>query len=206
MDRRDFLQCTAILISGVSVTQLGFAVSEDQQVYLATQPNFNMQAVDYLTPEQRKIVAAMAENIIPRTNTPGAIDAGVPAYLELMAAHWLNDDEKAVFSKGLEDIENRIPLAFGKPFHQLSGEQQLQVMDELEEAASESSWYDRGRSLADFSSDMPFICQFKELTAFGFFTSEVGGTHVLRYNPMPMRFDGEYPLSPDDSSWAGRGF
>ena len=102
--------------------------------------------------------------------------------VEAKFSHWLNDDERVVFSEGLEDIENRIPLEFGKPFHQLSGEQQLQVLNELEETASESSWYDRGRSLADFSSDMPFICQFKELTAFGFFTSEIGGTQVLRYD------------------------
>ena len=77
MNRREFLQCAAILITGASDSQLGFSLNEAQQAFLANAPNFNTTAVDYFTPQQRKIVAAMTEIIIPRTDTPGAIDAGV---------------------------------------------------------------------------------------------------------------------------------
>jgi gluconate 2-dehydrogenase gamma chain len=202
MNRREFLQCAAILAWGASASQLGFTLSEEQVQHLANAPNFNTTAVDYFTPAQRKIVAAMAEVVIPRTDTPGAIDAGVPKFLELMVALWLKDDERAIFDAGVNDIETRIPREFGKPFDALNAEEQLQIMQALEDAASDHPWYSFANTQREYISDAPFICQFKELTLWGFFTSEAGGSQVLRWDPMPMYFDGEVPLGPQDSSWS----
>jgi hypothetical protein len=204
MNRREFLQCATILITGVSASQLGFTLTDEQQTYLAAAPNFNTEGVDYFSGEQRKVVAAMAEVIIPRTDTPGAIDAGVPRYIELMAAGWLNEQERAIFTAGLADIQSRIPREYGATFDRLTARQQLAIMEALEQDASESEWYTFGNTQREFISDAPFICQLKELTIWGFFTSEVGGKQVLRYNPMPMRFDGDIPLAADESSWVGR--
>jgi gluconate 2-dehydrogenase gamma chain len=202
MNRREFLQCAAILVSGATASQLGFSLSEEQQGYLANAPDYSTHKVDYFTPTQRKIVAAMAEVVIPRTDTPGAIDARVPAFLELMVADWLNDEERVIFNAGLKDIETRIPQEFGKPFDQLGAAEQLQIMEALEDAASDAAWYDFGNVQREYISDAPFICHFKELTIWGFFTSEEGGSQVLRYDPMPMYFDGDVPLGPEDSSWS----
>lgn len=203
MDRREFLQCAAILVSGVTASQLGFTLNGEQETYLAKAPNYNAGKVNYLTSDQRKIIAAITEVIIPRTDTPGAIDAGVARFIELMAADWFNDEERAIFDSGLKDIESRIPQSYGKPFDQLEADAQLEILEALEDSASDSSWYDFANVQRQFISDAPFICQMKELTVWGFFTSEVGGTQVLRHNPMPMTFDGDLPLGPDDSSWAG---
>ncbi|CAA0119268.1 Uncharacterised protein [Halioglobus japonicus] len=202
MNRREFLQCTAILISGVSASQLGFTLSVEQTTYLANAPDYNTTPVDYFTPAQRKIVAAMAETIIPRTDTPGAIDAGVPQYIELMVANWLNEGELAIFSAGLADIETRIPQEYGTSFDQLSAEQQLEILEALEDEASDSEWYEFGNTLREFISEAPFICQIKELTIWGFFTSEEGASQVLRYDPMPMYFNGDIPLDKNDSTWS----
>jgi len=201
MNRREFLQCAAILVSGVGAAQLGFSLSEEQNAFLANAPDFNTRPVDYFSPAQRELVAAMAEVIIPRTETPGAIDARVPAFLELMVAYWLNDEERAIFDAGLHDIETRIPAVYGKPFNQLSALEQLQVMEALEDAASASPWYEFGNVQREYLSDAPFICQLKELTVWGFFTSKEGGSQVLRYDTMPMYFNGNTPLAPDESSW-----
>jgi glucoside 3-dehydrogenase (cytochrome c) hitch-hiker subunit len=202
MNRREFLQCAAIIIGGTSASQLGFALTKEQEVYLATAPDYIAGDVNAFSDAQRKIVAAVTEIIIPRTDTPGAIDAGVPRYIELMVADWLNEEEKSIFDAGLADLESRIPAEHGKPFDQLGADTQLSILEELEDKASDSPWYDFANVQREFISDAPFICQIKELTIWGFFTSEVGAKQVLRYNPMPMQFDGDIPLSPDDSSWA----
>jgi hypothetical protein len=202
MNRREFLQCAALLITGASAAQLGFTLSEEQTVYLATAPDYNTLQSNYFTGPQRKIIAAMAEVIIPRTDTPGAVDAGVPHYIELMVANWLNDQERDLFTAGLNDIEIRIPAEYGKSFDQLDVQEQLAIMEELESAASDSPWYEFGNVQRDYISDAPFICQLKELTIWGFFTSEEGGSQVLRFDPMPMYFDGNIPLAPEDSSWS----
>lgn len=204
MNRREFLQCATLLISGIGASKMGWALSEEQQVYLATAPNFTDREIDYFTPAQRELVAAIAETIIPRTDTPGAIDANVPRYIEIMVAEWLNDEERAIFNNGLSQLQEHTQQELGMTFVQLDVEARTQVLEGLEAAASDSSWYDLGNVRREFISDAPFICQIKELTVWGFFTSEVGGTEVLRSNIMPMRFDGEYPLASDDSSWSGR--
>lgn len=202
MNRREFMQCIAILAAGAS--QVGHALTAEQQEFMLAAPNFIERDVNYLTTDQRKLIAAMAEAIIPRTETPGAIDAGVPRFIELMAAEWLNEEEKAIFEAGIGDMEERIPRDYGKPFYELGGQQQQEILQDMESAASDSDWYTFGNVQRDFISDAPFICQVKELTIWGFFTSETGSKEVLRHNPMPMRFDGDFPLSPDESSWTSR--
>lgn len=204
MNRREFIQCIAILSSGVVTSQIGFTLTKEQRVFLATGPNYIDRKVDYLTPVQRKIIAAMAEKIIPGTETPGAIAAGVPRFIELMAADWFNEEEKAIFEAGIAEMESRIPTQYGKQFDELNAAQQLRILEKMESAASHSDWYKFGNVRRDFISDAPFICQVKELTIWGFFTSEVGCKQVLRYNPMPMKFDGDFPLAARDSSWVSQ--
>ena len=123
-----------------------------------------------------------------------------------MVEHWLNDEERAIFDAGLADIEVRIPREYGKSFDLLEPAQQLRIMQALENEATDSSWYELGNVQRTFISDAPFICQMKELTVWGFFTSEQGGTQVLRHNPMPMFFDGDIPLGPQESSWTSQFF
>lgn len=202
MNRRQFLECAAILVSGATASPMAFSLSEEQLTYLGSAPDYNSHPVSYFSDKQRKLVAAIAETIIPRTDTPGAIDAGVPRFIELMVADWLNDAERAIFDAGLKEIETGIPGEYGSAYDQLSADQQLAILEALESAASDSPWYAQGNVRRAFVSDAPFICQIKELTIWGFFTSKAGVEQVLRYNPMPMKFDGHYPRSPDDSAWA----
>ena len=203
MNRREFLQCAAILVSGVGASRLSFALTQEQQQYLAAAPNYNTGKVDYLSADQRRALTAMCEAIIPRTDTPGAIDAGVPQFVELMVRDWLSDEERAIFDRGMQDMMERIPREKNASFDKLELSDQLAILEAMEAEASDSPWYEFGNVQRQFISDAPFICQLKELTAWGFFTSEVGSTQVLRYNPMPMYFDGDVPLGPDESSVVG---
>ena len=203
MNRREFLQCAAVMVSGMTASQLGLALSDAQRAHLATAPNYNAGKASYLSAAQRRILAAACETIIPRSDTPGAIDAGVPNFIELMVSDWFNATERAIFDAGMIDLETRIPQQYGMAFDRLTAPAQRDILEALESAASDHPWYEFGNVQRDFISDAPFICQLKELTIWGFFTSERGAKEVLRYNPMPMQFDGHLPLSPDDSTWAG---
>ncbi|NND66437.1 MAG: gluconate 2-dehydrogenase subunit 3 family protein [Halioglobus sp.] len=202
MDRREFLECAALLVSGSVIKAPAFALSEEQQQYLATADDYVSRPANLFNDAQRRIVAAVAEAIIPRTDTPGAIDAGVPHFIELMVADWFNEQERVIFMAGLEELTERIPAEFGKPYHELDGAEQVAVLERMEAAAADSPWYQPGNIRRAFISDAPFICQLKELTIWGFFTSETGLKQVLRYNPMPMKFDGEYARAPGDTTWA----
>src|SRR5260370_483231 len=52
----------------------------------------------YLTAKQFETAAAVAERILPRSDTPGANDVGVPAFLDLMVGEFMTAEEKRVFT------------------------------------------------------------------------------------------------------------
>ena len=83
LKRREAVSRIAMLVGGVFSAPTLFAMEAKNAGVIAEAGTFS------LTDLQRKIVAAVAEHIIPRTTTPGAIDAGVPAFIELTAGHFL---------------------------------------------------------------------------------------------------------------------
>lgn len=202
MNRREFLECAAILVSGSAANSSCFALSAEQSAYLAASPDYISQEVSLFSASQHRTIAAMSEIIIPTTDTPGAIEAGVPRFIELMVADWMNEQERRGFMFGLEAMEKATCEDFSTAFYELHSQQQLSILEQMERAAMDSPWYQPGNVRRAFISDAPFICMVKELTIWGFFTSKIGASEVLRYNAMPMRFDGHLPLAPGDSSWA----
>lgn len=201
MNRRELLQCATLMISGLGHSQLGFSLTAEQRTYLATAPDYTDREVDYFSSSQRKLISAIAEAVIPATDTPGAIDAGVPRYIELMVSDWFTQAEQRIFIAGLEELQANSQNQFQMSFDELDAAKQERILEQLEHQAGDSSWYEPGNVDRAFVEGAPFICQVKELTVWGFFTSEVGAKQVLRHNPMPMRFDGDVPLDVHDSSW-----
>ena len=177
MNRREFLQCAAVLAAGGSGLHHALALSQEQQAFLAAQPNYiDRQAPEFFSERQRAAVASVAEQIIPATDTPGAIDAGVPRFIELMVSDWFNSNERELFMAGLEELQARAQGDFAA----LPGDQQLRLLERLEEEGGDAAWFDLGNTMRVWDGSAPFICQIKELTVLGFMLSEVGGTRFLR--------------------------
>ena len=207
MDRRHFLQATALLSGAFATRALAdlsgsvLSNSKDAQPLLSG-PSIGDFPVSLFTPQARVDIAAMVETVIPRTDTPGAIDAGVPNFVEHMVQHWLSDAERQIFLDGFEKLRTFSLAEYSQAFSKLSSEQQIDLLTSLEDEASDSPWYDFANVQRQYVEGAPFICQLKELTIFGFYSSEVGATQVLRHDPMPMQFDGELALKEDDSTWS----
>src|SRR5256885_15064146 len=62
-----------------------------------------------LDPHQNETVATIAELIIPKTDTPGAREAGVPAFIDVMLADWGDDDQRQMFMAGPAEVGGRRP-------------------------------------------------------------------------------------------------
>lgn len=81
----------------------------DESLGNVSNPNRSGAAFS-LTTTQQKIVAEIAEMIIPRTDTageasPGAKDVGVPAFIEMMLKDCYNQPEHLSFTEGLASME-----------------------------------------------------------------------------------------------------
>lgn len=135
----------------------------------------------YLSPAQFELAGALAERILPRTDTPGAIDVGVPAFIDLMYGKYLGAAEQNTFATGLAEFEKAAVAAHGQGFGKLTPAQQDAVLMQAAVAAQKQ--------------EKTFLHQLRELTVVGYFTSEIVGRTVLHYDPVPGRFDGCVPIS-----------
>ena len=135
----------------------------------------------FLGDRERALVAALAERLLPRTDTPGAIDAGVPAFIERMVNAYFTDRERQTFLAGLPEVDALSRSRAGTDFVPLRPEQQDAVLAALAEAA--------------VGQGVTFYSLVREATIVGYFTSELVGKTVLHYDPVPGRFDACIPIS-----------
>ena len=104
MNRREAISRMAILVGGtLSAPTLSAMERMGTVKGTSSLPN----ALN-LTELQRKIVAEVAEHIIPKTTTAGAKDAGVPAFIEMMLNDCYKTPEHNSFLAGVMDLEQKI--------------------------------------------------------------------------------------------------
>lgn len=81
----------------------------------------------FLSDEQARAVALIAEAIIPRTDTPGALDARAHEFIDLILSID-NERNRAKFVEGVQWMDARSSALFGVPFADATEEQRLQIL------------------------------------------------------------------------------
>jgi gluconate 2-dehydrogenase gamma chain len=119
-------------------------------------------------------MARVTDLIIPRTNTPGAIDADVPAYVDRIVSGDSNHQE--LVAEGLRFLAAQAQAAAQKPFLELIETQQLKILEPLCEA-----WDNRAGAPVKLPRSVQFFGLMKSLTADGYYTSRPGLIEELRY-------------------------
>lgn len=148
---------------------------------------------------QAEVVRELAEIILPRTETPGATDANVAEFIDIMLTSWMDPEEVDVFIAGLDEVDERAGRAFGGTFLEGSAAQRRALVESMDSEVAELLRAD-GAGIAhdyiDAPDDLPeqrapqtFYYQFRRLVLLGYFTSEAGMTEALRFNPFPGRWD-----------------
>ena len=109
MNRREILKITAALLGA------GLSGSLSQNVMAGLVPT-DKPTRTVFDARSSKMVAVLAELIIPKTETPGAIEAGAPAFIEMMVADWFNDGERKIFFDGLAALDEFCKAQYQKNF------------------------------------------------------------------------------------------
>jgi len=112
----------------------------------------------------------LAEAIIPATDTPGAIGAGVPRYIDEVAS--ANPEHKRRLREGLAWLDKKSSHLFKARFGALSEAQQVELLKPLSDAV------ESGRKLNPHERFFQLV---KNLTADGYYTSRVGLVDELGY-------------------------
>ncbi|GAB3897697.1 gluconate 2-dehydrogenase subunit 3 family protein [Larkinella knui] len=151
---------------------------------------------------QKELLAALAETIIPTTDTPGAIEAGVPDFILKMVVENTMTASQNRFIDGLKAVDPYAINRFGKPYVKCTRDQQNEVMRHFENAGKpfEGIPGKVERKLIGNS----FFTTLKQYTCVGYFTSRLGATRSLAYVFTPGGYTGCVPLITGQKSWAIR--
>ena len=206
MNRRDALNRVAILMGGALSAPTLAALLE------GCTPKTEGSVPFSLSDDYREIVAQIADIIIPATDTPGAKEVGVGPFIETMIKDCYSEAQGAHFLKGLEAVGEKAK-AMGGSFMSLTPEQQVDVVKAMEADGKEEQNKakevqidpETGKEKKGSAAEepvTPFFNLMKELTLFGYFTSEVGATQELDYVPIPGKFEGCIPLKEGQKAYA----
>jgi gluconate 2-dehydrogenase gamma chain len=128
------------------------------------------------------LIERLTEIIIPSDETPGAREAGVSEFIDLMASR--DTDLQSRLRTGLTWLNTRSKALRGKPFIQLAAEKQTALLEPLAYKAKFGASEKAGRE---------FFNTIREYTVMGFYTSEIG----LKELDFPgFKFYAESPACP----------
>lgn len=179
MNRREALSSVALLLGG---TILG------SQAFLSGCKSATSDALTF-TKEDIAFLNEVAETILPKTNTPGAKEANVGEFMTVIVKDCYKPEEAKVFMEGMVALK-------GKSFMDKTPEERTKLLTELD--AEAKAFQEKKKP-----EEMPhYFRMMKELTLWGFFTSEVGATKVLRYVAVPGKFEGCVDYKKGDKAWA----
>jgi len=189
LTRRKALQGAVSLIGGtVALVQLGPLASR-----AAAAATENAAPV-FFDQDQFSVIEIIVDLIIPETDTPGAITAGVHHFIDLMLAEWASPERQSRYVQGLQDIDQRAREAGEEGFATNSSAQQMQLLQALDREAH-----------IDGAPDT-FFREFKKLVLFGYYSSEAGATIELKFDRIPGDYQPCVPIDDPARAWFWLGY
>lgn len=218
MNRREAIQRVAMLMGGaLSAPALLAALNGHAE---EPGPDWKPAA---LGQDELAVVTRIVNIMLPRTDLPGALDAGVPAFIDSMLADVYTQADREHYLEGLREFDAAAAKAYRKPFLKLEPKLQLAHVKNVQTAAiaaereGAAKWQKEqtqqlrnATQLKQKAEVKPpahrraFILATKELALLGFFTSEPGATQVLQYAAIPGAYHGCLPLKEagNGKTWA----
>ena len=183
MKRREALKLTTCLIGTTIIGAELFLVGCADKAELANP----------LSESDIALLDEVGEVILPRTEqSPGAKDVKIGLFMNSIVTDCYDKNEQHIFINGINKLNQMSQKKYSTHFIDLTKEQKHKLIDGID------------KSTRDISNDEAphFFPMIKQLTIWGYFTSELGATKALRYNQIPGKFIGCIPYNKGDKAWS----
>ena len=174
MKRRELLRALA--------SAAALAVVPDKSLAAWSRVASGIPLQNALSPAHLALVRAIADTIIPRTDTPSATDVAVHKFVDVIVNEHLTEAERVAGLAGLDAIDARARTESNVTFAELSAVKRSAMIDSFE----------KGDRSAEPSQT---YWRLKGLVVHGYFTSERVMRDVLKVNVMPGKFEGAAPVT-----------
>ena len=189
MNRRKAIFSIFLIGGGVAASYTGFKIFD---IYKT--PDFNF------LDNNKQLISDLSEVIIPKTKTPGAIEASTTNVLIQLIHISTNRIEQNNFINGLKDVQRYCNHKYGKDFSKLS---------EKEKFSSMIHFRDEGKNFSGILGKVKnkltgksFFRILKNYTTIAYCTSKEGATETLSYVHIPAKLIGCMPMAPNQKAWA----
>ena len=169
------------------------------------------RAKPYLDTPTFTLLSAVADTIVPRTATAGAVDAGVPATIDALLVNWASGERRYALTHALTVIDARARAETGKDFAALDADARTTLLTAHDAAAlkllpgkvaaSGLAALRAGPPVAD-----PAYAKLKELIVLAYYLSEPALTQELSYVHAPGEWKPSIPVTPDTRPEGGGTF
>ncbi|MGW8122254.1 gluconate 2-dehydrogenase subunit 3 family protein [Roseivirga echinicomitans] len=164
----------------------------------------------YLTAKEASQLGKVCEGIMPKTATPGAIEAGVPSHLDSALSHIYKDAEAEYFKRGLNIFVAKFNSSQEVSFDKATTNQMTDAI---------RGYFDKykadGEILKNYRAEFKkegekddafvetyFVTNVVDSTIWSYFSSELVGKEVMAYDPIPGMYEGCIPYEPGQKAWS----
>ena len=200
MDRRAILKYTAY-VTGYAITAPLTSAFLSGCKAEPTAPDY---VPVYFSETTYQNLVAVVDTMLPATSTPGAVEIGVPAFMDLVVGKYTEEEDRLKMMNGFESWLTTVQNNAGTPYHALPAEEQLKLLNALDQEAIATAESLEGKILSEdeMKALQPWWLDMKALVINGYFASEKIGTEVLAYDPVPGPYQGCIPLSNVGKTWS----
>ena len=168
----------------------------------------------FLSEEEAYIVEKMADMIIPRGNSVGALDMRVHIYIDQYILECQSQEDKDKFKRGIGVFIDRFTTAVGSAFSEAKLEEKEQFIKDIyagyhERAQELYNWIDDDKNPEGPKAGeeeefdlVTFLIFVRDMTISTYFTSEKVGKEMLAYVPIPGKYQGCVDYNGTDPVWA----
>ena len=196
MERREALRKTVKLAGTAAVAPTLWSLMQSckQQTRLDWNPIF-------LDDEQAKFISALVDTILPKTDTPGALEMKVDIFLDKVFAEMYGESGQAQVVSEIASFNQTCKDRFGDVFADLGGAERTEILNELEANSPKFAGKVWGTAVSQ-QEPVGFYRSMKSLAIWAYFSSEEVGKNILSYDPIPGDYLGCIPLSEVGNSWS----
>lgn len=200
MDRRELLKMIAVITGGVMIG--GDALLSGCHTEKGKSRGIFSQAdVDFLN--------EVADTILPETKSPGAKAAKVGEFMTVMVNDCYEERDRKSFYEGISKLDEACNKMHGSGFMKVTPAQRLALLTKQDQEAKEyqskkgeleEAERKKNKDFAGLSNH--YFLMMKQLTLYGYFSSEIGATKAMRYMAVPGKYEGSVPYHKGDKAWA----
>jgi hypothetical protein len=138
----------------------------------------------FFSDDEFRLIEGITNALLPATSTPGALDAKVPFFLDLVVKNCLTKEDQQLIKKGLQQLNEK------EKFLSLSTDSKLAIIEEIDQA-----------TFKDDTANAWFRIV-KKLSLIGYFTSQEGMTKALNYAKVPGDYKACIPYKQGEKALA----